>query len=240
MRKIYALDGVLWQELISEEAMNQELGKIEKPPVENFKKGRKIFFVPIIYPSEEAPVEYIDKYHRYWEQVEKQVTDLSLKLGEINKVFHELIASTGEDATETLKELNASDYKIVQACLHKKASLESFEDADILTEFMDWSRCLLIGLQNPKVIAKIYESYTEIAKKRNEALAKKIDAGLEENEIGLVLLRENHQVQFPADIQVFYVSPPALDDIKRWLREREKNIEEKLTDKPEDKPQNNP
>jgi hypothetical protein len=28
-------------------------------------------------------------------------------------------------------------------------------------------------------------------------------------------------VKFPADMQVFYVAPPALDEIKRWLREQE-------------------
>jgi hypothetical protein len=34
-------------------------------------------------------------------------------------------------------------------------------------------------------------------------------------------MRENHQVQFPPDVQVFYIAPPALDEIRRWLRERE-------------------
>ena len=58
----------------------------------------------------------------------------------------------------------------------------------------------------------------------------KIDETLKDNEIGMVLMRESHQVQFPADVQVFYVSPPALDDIKRWLREQERNISEKTTD----------
>jgi hypothetical protein len=86
---------------------------------------------------------------------------------------------------------------------------------------MDWNRCLIVGLQNPKVTTKVYEFYLEAAKKRNEQIARKIDATLKDDEIGLLLMREGHQVQFPADIQVFYVSPPALDEIKRWLRERE-------------------
>jgi hypothetical protein len=34
-------------------------------------------------------------------------------------------------------------------------------------------------------------------------------------------MRENHEVQFPPDIQVFYIAPPALDEMKRWLRERQ-------------------
>jgi hypothetical protein len=210
--------------------MAQELGKIEKPPVGNFKKGRKIFFVPVVYLSDDLPEDYIEKFNRYWEQIEKQIAELSLKLGEVNKIYHELIAFSGEDGAAALKDLNKPVYKIVKACLDKKASLEALEDADILTEFMDWSRCLVIGLQNPNVISKIYDSYIESGKKRNESMAHKIDETLKENEIGMVLMRENHQVQFPADIQVFYVSPPALDDIKRWLRERERNAGEKTTD----------
>ena len=35
---------------------------------------------------------------------------------------------------------------------------------------------------------------------------------------GLLLISERHQVQFPQDIEVFYVSPPALDEFHRWLQ----------------------
>jgi hypothetical protein len=90
---------------------------------------------------------------------------------------------------------------------------------------MDWSRCLIIGLQNPKVLSRVYDAYIEAGKKRNEAIARKVDETLRENETGLLLMRENHQVQIPPDIQVFYVAPPALDEIKRWLRENESRPE---------------
>jgi hypothetical protein len=30
------------------------------------------------------------------------------------------------------------------------------------------------------------------------------------------LISERHQVQFPTDIEVFYVAPPALDEFRRW------------------------
>jgi hypothetical protein len=210
--------------------MNQELGKIEKMPVENYKKGRKIFFVPVIYLSEDAPEEYLKLFNLYWEQVEKQIAELSSKLGEVNTTYHELIAFAGEDGAKTLKDLNNPGYKIVKARLDKNARLDALEDADLLTEFMDWSRCLLVGLQNSNVLSKIYDFYTSVGKKRNETMARKIDETLKENEIGIVLMRENHQVQFPADIQVFYVSPPALDDIKRWLREYKQNANEKTAE----------
>ena len=44
-------------------------------------------------------------------------------------------------------------------------------------------------------------------------------------------MRENHQVQFSEDIQIIYVSPPALDEIKRWLRERENKADEETEEK---------
>jgi len=201
--------------------MAEELGKIEKPPVASFKKGRKLFFVPVIYQGDGSEEDYLQKCVKYWDQVAKQINELTLKLGEVNRVYHELVAASGEEGGKSIEELNNPSYNLVKTCVAKKAQLEALEDADLLMEYMDWSRCLMIGLQNPKVVEKVYEDYVAVGKKRNEYIARKIDETLKEDEIGIVLMRENHQVQLPADIQVFYVSPPALDEIKRWLRERQ-------------------
>jgi len=206
--------------------MAEELGKIEKPSVEEFKKGRKLYYIPLLYKSEDVPEDYLEKVNRYWEQVEQQINELTCKLGQVNRLYHELIASSGEEGAKTIGELNEGSHKIIQIYMEKSAQLEAIEDDDILTEFMDWSRCLMIGLQNPKVTTKVYESYIEVGKKRNEYIAKKIDETLKDDEIGILLMRENHQVQFPSDIQVIYVSPPALDEIKRWMRDREKTAGE--------------
>ena len=56
--------------------MAEELGKIEKPLADEFKKGRKLYFVPLIYRSEEFPEDYLEKFNKYWEQVEKQIEEL--------------------------------------------------------------------------------------------------------------------------------------------------------------------
>lgn len=210
--------------------MAEELGKIEKPPVEKFAKGRKLFFVPLLYVSEDMPEEYIKLFDRYWEQVQSQVTELGNKLGAVHRVYHELIAVAGEEGQKAIENINQRSSGLINACLEKKASLEAVEDSDILTEFMDWSRCLMVGLQNPGVANKVYDAYMETGKKRNEAIARRIDETLQDDEVGLLLMRESHQVQFPTDIQVFYVSPPALDEIKRWLREQETKTEGKSPD----------
>jgi guanylate kinase len=85
---------------------------------------------------------------------------------------------------------------------------------------MDWSKCLAVGLQSQKAFTKVLESYTEAQKRRNDHIARQIDETLKDNESGILLMREGHQVQFPSDIQVFYIAPPSLDEIKRWLRGR--------------------
>jgi len=198
--------------------MAEELGKIEKPLAEGFKKGRKLYFIPLIYGGEGPPEEYLEKFNNYWEQVEKQLNELELKLGKVNRIYHELISAAGEEGSKTINELNDRSYKIIQTCLDKGAQLEAVEDHDLLTEFMDWSRCLIIGLQNQRVINRVYESYSEVSDKRNKYISATIDGTLNTDEIGILLMRENHQVQFPSDIQVFYIAPPALDEIKRWLR----------------------
>ena len=204
--------------------MSEELGKIEKPLAEEFEKGRKLYFVPLIYGGKESPAEYLAIYNRYWDQVEKQISDLELKLGRVEKIYHELISASGEDGTKAIKELNDSSYQIVINRLEKGAELEATEEGELLTECMDWSRCLAIGLQNQKVFSRVYESYAEASQKRNEHIASHIDETLKAGEIGILLMRERHQVQLPSDIQVFYVAPPALDELNRWLRDHEAQL----------------
>ncbi len=78
----------------------------------------------------------------------------------------------------------------------------------------------MIGLQNQRVLTIVYDNYTQAVIKRNGSLVEKIDQALKADETGILFIREDHHLQFPKDIQVFYVSPPALDDINRWLRDR--------------------
>ena len=209
--------------------MAEELGKIEKPPVDSFKQGRKLFFLPAVYFTEGVPEGYAEKYQKFWEQAGKQLDELTSKLGPVKKLYLEMIDVSGEEGAALVHDLNENSYNLIKSLMGKSAELEALEESDLLTEYMDWNRCLMIGLQNAGVINKVYEAYLETGKKRNEQLSKKIDETLRENEIGLLIMRENHQVQFPSDIQVFYISPPALDEIKRFIREQEKQSGEKTS-----------
>jgi hypothetical protein len=200
--------------------MSEQLGKIEKPSAKEYRAGRKLFFVPLIFTPKEPQGDFSEMVNRYWEQVDAQVANLEMKLSEVNKVYHELIPAGGEEGAKTIEELNSGSYRIAKARLDKGAELQPIEDRELLTEFMDWSKCLAVGLQSQKAFTKVLESYAEAQKRRNEHIAKQIDETLKDNESGILLMREGHQVQFPSDIQVFYIAPPSLDEIKRWLRGR--------------------
>jgi hypothetical protein len=200
--------------------MPEELGRLEKPPVSEFKKGRKLLFVPLIFAGKDSPADFLEKFNRYWNQVENQLGELELKLGKISRIYHELISTGGDEGVKVIRQLSENSYRIVENRLSKGGKLEATEDEGLLTEITDCQRCISIGLQNQKVFNMIYSSYSEASQKRNEFIAHRIDETLGSDEMAIMLMAERHQVRFPSDIQVFYVAPPALDEINRWLRDR--------------------
>jgi len=201
--------------------MPEKVAKIPKSSVKDFKKGRKLFFVPLIYQGKDSPADYLEKLEKYWKQVEEQLTDLESKLGKVSRIYHELVSSTGDEGVKAIEELNNGSHHIAKSRVEKGARMEAVEDGGVLTEFMDWSRCLAAGVQSQKVLDTVYQSYVEAGKKRNESISRRLDETLKAGEIGILFMREGHQVQFPAGIEVFYITPPALDEINRWLRDYE-------------------
>ena len=200
--------------------MAEQLGKIEKLEVEHFRQGKKLYLVPLIYSGDEAPDEYKEKCSRYWQQVAEQLNNLTSKIGLVNRVYHESIFQSGDDGMKAMERLNPSSHKIARSHSENGAILETIEEKELFEEVMDWQRCLMLGFVSEKVASKISEFYVEAAKKRNELMAKKISDTLKDDEAGLLFIREGHSMQFPIDIEVFSVFPPALDEIHRWLRDQ--------------------
>jgi hypothetical protein len=207
--------------------MPEQLGKIERLEVEHFKQGKKLYLVPLVYSSEEAPDEYKEKCSRYWQQVAEQLSNLASKIGRVNRVYHESILQCGEDGMKAVERLNPSSYQIVKTQCDNGATFETVEDRELFEEVMDWQRCLMLGFMSDKVASKVSEFYVEAARERNEFMAKKINETLKDDEAGLLFIREEHSVQFPGDVEVFSIFPPALDEIHRWLRDQARRGAEK-------------
>ena len=98
------------------------------------------------------------------------------------------------------------------------ATLESVESFEVLAETMDLQRCLMMPLLSPAVAGRLQEWLAEASRRRYQGMAEAIDATLGADETGLLLVNERHQIQFPGDVEVIYIAPPALDELRRWVQ----------------------
>ena len=205
--------------------MAEQLGSINKPEAEQFAGKKKICIVPLLFSGDSAPPDYVEKFNLYWEQIVQQLANLESRIGKVSHIYYESITQSGENALKLIEKMNPPSCKIVKDKCQRGATLEVTEDKELAEEAMDWERFILMGFISQTVARKVSESYVEASRKRYEQIAGKIDDTLKENEAGILFIREDHMVQFPGHIEVFSVSPPALDDIHRWQRDRS------LTDK---------
>ena len=206
--------------------MSEKIGKIEKPLAEHFKQEKKLYLVPLMFAGGSVPREYREKCARYWQQVEEQLTNLETKIGKVNRIYHESIAVHGDDGMKVMKELNSDSHKISKSSCENGAILETIEDAELLKEVVDWQRCLLLGLTSEKASSTVSQFYFDASKKRYKLMSEKISETLEDNEAGLLFISEESSLQYPNDIEVFSIFPPALDEIHRWLRDQATKREE--------------
>ena len=95
--------------------------------------------------------------------------------------------------------------------------LEATEDQAVVEEHSDWQRCLSIGLMSEKVMNLAITGIQETTQQRFDYIGQRISETLQENEVGVLFISEGHRVQFPTDVQVFFVAPPALDALRRWI-----------------------
>ena len=188
-----------------------------KPDAERFKKGRKLYLVPLFVTPMEVPGELGEMLDRYWTVSHQHIANLESALGPVGRIYHETVFLPGEEGAKLVEQINPRGYGMVRERLEAGAELEAVEDQALVEESTDWQRCLTAGLVSQKVTTLAMQSYIEVTGKRYERMASKIDETLEEDESAILLVGDNHRVQFPSDIEVFYVSPPALNEIRRWI-----------------------
>ena len=203
--------------------MAEELGRITKPEAEQFKDGRRLFLVPLIFTPPAPPRELQEIVERYWHEALSQINGLEARIGSVKRIYHEMVALDGEGGLSTLGSMNTGSHNLAKILVERGGCFTSVEDIDLLNEFMDWGRCLSTGLYSHKVLNTVLQSYQETQNRRNQEMASRLDKSLGSDEIGLLIVTENHRIQFPSDIEVFYVAPPALDEYKRWLRHQEES-----------------
>ena len=201
--------------------MAEELTRITRPAAENYQGKRKLLLAPLIHlpvPPDAMPPEGTEIMARYWEQVDVQVRAVQNALGSVTHVYHENTPEGGADGLGYLEASGQGSHGLVKSLMDNDATLESTESMDFLAESLDLQRCLMQPLMSPTVATRLQEWFAEATRRRYEYIAEAINSTLAEDETGLLLINERHQVQFPADLEVIYVAPPALDEFRRWLQ----------------------
>lgn len=204
----------------------QELGRIARPAADQYRGRRRLLLTPLLYAPplpagpEEAAAAAVGQaiVQRYWEQVGTQVDALAAGLGGVQRLYHESLTEGGAAGLAYLQGAAPHSYALAQARAAAGAVLEATETWELLSETLDLQRCLLVPFTSETVLSRIREWFDAANRRRYEHIARRIDETLEPDTTGLLLVNERHQVQFPADLEVFYIAPPALDEYRRWLQ----------------------
>ena len=200
--------------------MTTPLTQMPKPEAGQYAARRKLFLVPIFLFPPDLPDDAAQLLERYWSEVRDHIQNLERSLGGVKYVFHETIYADGDEGMAMVEAMNPYGCSFIQALCGAGASLRATEDRAVVEEHSDWQRCLSIGLMSEKVMNLAMTGIEETTQQRFDHIGKRISETLRDSEAGILFISEGHRVQFPADIQVFFVAPPALDALKRWLDDR--------------------
>ena len=198
--------------------MAEELGRIQRPTASQYDGRRKLLLVPLIYGPQANDPAGAEVLKNYWDQMQTQVNALEDALGGLQHIYHESLTIGGSEGLEQLGAADQRSHAFISEKTESGTVLEPTEDMDILLETLDLQRCMMIPLASPNVGSRLQEWHADSNRQRYEHIANQIDSTLGDNETGLLLISERHQVQFPVDVEVFYVSPPALDEYRRWFQ----------------------
>lgn len=201
--------------------MAEELGRITRPASDNYQGKRKLLLVPLAQlpgAAEQLPADGVAALGRYWEQVDTQVRAVQNALGSVARVYHESLPEGGAAGLGYLEAMGPPSGPLVSGLVEAGATLEAVESFEVMAETMDLQRCLMMPLLSPAVAGRLQEWLADANRRRYQGMAEAIDATLGADETGLLLVNERHQIQFPGDVEVIYIAPPALDELRRWVQ----------------------
>ena len=215
--------------------MVEELGRITRPATANYQGKRKLLLAPLVHlavPPESMPADGAEILARYWDQVDIQVRAVQNALGSVTHVYHENLPEGGDAGLGYLEATAQGSHQLTAGLVEAGAVLETTESMEILAETLDLQRCLMQPLMSPAVAGRLQEWFGEANRRRYEFVADAIDNTLGDDETGLLLINERHQVQFPGDVEVIYVAPPALDEFRRWLQNWSEQLQREMAEPP--------
>ena len=197
----------------------QPLSHIPRPSASSYQGKKNLFLVPNYVAAPGIPNEGQVLIEKYWSEVRDSIGNLERSLGAVSKVYHEMICAEGDEGLQHLEVLNPTACTLVRAMCQSTATMRPLEDGELVAEHSDWQRILTMGPASQKVLQASLEGYQETLAGRYRGIADRITDDLDVGDCAVLFIREDHQIQFPTEVQVFYVAPPSLDALKRWLED---------------------
>ena len=178
--------------------------------------ARSLFIIRLVqtFPGLEG---YDAMLSNYWAAVNAQIDRHATSSGPIRHIFIETVTGRGEDATAQLQQMNPQGATFVRGLVASGATIEEFEDEQLLAELIDWGQCASQNLMSDKVRSVVQTGQAEAAGVRDEHLRKRLNDAIGDDE-NAVVLAVSAQLPIPDRIERFIVSPPELDQLERWLR----------------------
>ena len=195
----------------------QPIFQIPRPSASSYEGKKNLFLVPNYVAAPGLPQEALELIEKYWSEVRDSIGNLERTLGSVSKVYHEMVCAEGDEGLQHLEVLNPTACTLVRAMCQSTANMRQLEDDELVAEHSDWQRMLTMGPASQKVLQASLEGYQETLAARYKGIADRITEDLAVGDCAVLFIREDHQVQFPTEVQVFYVAPPSLDALKRWL-----------------------
>ncbi len=178
--------------------------------------ARSLFIIRLVqtFPGLEG---YDAILSNYWAAVKAQIDRHAMSSGPIGRVFIETVTGRGEDATVQLQQMNPQGAAFVRGLVASGATIEEFEDEQLLAELIDWGQCASQNLMSDKVRSVVQTGQVEASGVRDDHLRKRLNDAIGDDE-NAVVLAVSAQLPIPDRIERFIVSPPELDQLERWLR----------------------
>ena len=196
-----------------------EIGKINKPEAALYKNKKKIYFLTNLFLPPNATDIYKSIFDRYWKEVGDHLDKLEIA-GKVSKIFCESIYMTGEKSMKVLNAMNPMLSKIVQKKIDAGGKLLPLESQDIFGAYIDWNNCHMV-VRTPKVDEIIHKYLKEAVRERFEYIKSVLKENIAEGEAILLIMREEDRefLKLPEGIELFSITPPAYDDLNKFIRD---------------------
>ncbi len=215
-----------------------ELGKIEKPEAASFTAKRKLYVIPVL-PFEEMASQYkldMAKVERFWGEVREKINHFLSKYGKISFVFIEGINEDEEKGIEFFERFGkeTNHYRLIKSLVDDGAKIKGIDKKQYMERlkllFDEYSKTFMQDIEEIHrgfygkdidfegwrnyLVKKIQETQDEIGKATTRVINE-----MPADSSGILIITDGRPVEFPGDVDVFQVRPPAFDEIDRNIRD---------------------